>query len=105
MNFEATPHLTPEIGVKALIRRFGGAKHVCAAINAMGFRLNLPTVRKWVREDSIPEHYYQALSSLLVNEKTSVNRGYLEFYFKGVPIGKLYLQKDITVVTRGKTKE
>lgn len=94
--------MTPENGVKAFLKRFGGMSHVVSAANSMGFRLNLPTLRKWVRQNEMPEHYYQALSTLVTRDETQIAKGFVEIYFKGKPLGKLYLTKDITMIIRKK---
>lgn len=99
------PLITPLEGVKALVKRFGGHKHLQSAAASMGLKISYSAISVWITDDAMPEYIYQALRTIMVEDKLSVaSGGFIEFYLRGQGIGKFYLHKDISAVIRKRRK-
>lgn len=101
------PHgITPPEGARAFVKKFGSRKHLISAAASMGLRISTAAITHWCENDSIPDHIYSALRTIMVEDNLSIALGgHIEFYVSGQSIGKFYLHKDVSAVIRKQRKK
>ena len=98
--------MTPPQGVRAFLKPFGTRSQLINVLRVSGITATVPKINTWVKADELPDHVYETLRLLIVEDaQTEVASGFVEVYFKGVPIGQLYLHRNITLLIRRNRKK